>query len=142
MTPFEREELKRRAEAKLAAMRERAARLRRRVLAAAAIGFVVLWIAIFAQMISGHDPALGPATATVRSASVESVAADPERRTQTSASSEEGDEEGGEAWSETAGFEAEQVEAQAQEAEAAELEAAELEAAEAEELEAATTGQS
>lgn len=79
MTPIEREELKRRAEAKLAAMRERARRLRGRVLSGAAIGFAVIWVAIFTQMISGHDPVLGPATATVRGATKDG-AAQPETR--------------------------------------------------------------
>lgn len=131
MTPFEREQLRRAAQAKLAAMRGRATRLRRRVLTVAAIGFTVLWIAIFVQMVTGHDPALGPATATVRSAAQESVASDPERRVLGAASREEDEEE--EAWSEAARFEDEaQIEA----------EAAEAEAAEAAELEAATTGQS
>jgi hypothetical protein len=117
MTPFERERAKLAAQAKLAAMRERAARLRRRVLAIAATGFVLLWAAVFAQMITGHDPALGPVAATVRPAT------------------QEPDEEG---WSEATRFEAEQLEAQEAEA----REAIEAEAAEAEELEAATTGQS
>lgn len=130
MTPFEREEMKRRAQAKLAALRERAARLRRRVLLIAAVGFVALWAAIFVQMVTGHDPALGPATATAPAAAAaaaqESVASDPERRVfvETEATAE-----------------AEVAELQA-EAEAAETEAAEAEAAEVEELEAATTGQS
>lgn len=121
MTPFEREEMKRRAQAKLAALRERAARLRRRVLVIAAVGFVALWAAIFVQMVTGHDPALGPATAAAPAAAQESVAADPERRVFVEAEA-------------TAEAEVAELEAEA--------EAAEAEAAEAEELEAATTGQS
>lgn len=134
MTPFEREEMKRRAQAKLAAMRERAARLRKRIMAAAAISFVVLWAAIFAQMMTGHDPVLGPATANVRGAAQESVASDPERRFWRVLSPSEEDEEG---QVEEARLEAERVEAATVEAE--QLEAEE---AEAEELEAVTTGQS
>lgn len=121
MTPIERERAKRAAQARLAAMRERAARLRRRVLVLAAIGFAVVWVAIFAQMATGHDPALGPLAATVRNAGQESVASDPERRVlRIAAPREEADEEG---WGEAPSLE-EQAEA------------------EAIELEAATTGQS
>lgn len=138
MTPIERERAKRATQAKLAAMRGRAARLRHRVLAIAAIGFVVLWIAIFAQMITGHDPALGPMTATVRSASQETVAADPEQRVlRVAAPREESDDEG---WGETVRLEEERAEAEVAEAE--ELEAQAAAEAEAVELEAATTGQS
>ncbi len=127
MTPFEREELKRQAQEKLVALRERGRRLRRRVLTVAAVGFVALWVAIFVQMVTGHDPALGPATATARPAA---------------------EEASGEAWSEAARLEAEPTESEAgAESEAAEQEAAEAEAAEleelaAEELAAAITGQS
>lgn len=139
MTPFEREQAKRAAQAKLAAMRERATRLRRRVLVIAAIGFVALWIAIFAQMITGHDPALGPVAATVRTASQESVVSDPGQRVlRVAAPREESDEEG---WSENARLEEERSESEAIEAEELEAQAA-AEAEEAVELEAATTGQS
>lgn len=134
MTPFEREEMKRRARAKLAAMRERAVRLRKRVLAAAAIGFIVIWGAIFGQMITGNDPALGPVAANVRAAAQESLASDPERRALQAATPPSDDEEGGRL--EATRLEEERVEA------AAEAERAELEAIEAEELEAVTTGQS
>jgi cytoskeletal protein RodZ len=138
MTPFEREELKRRAEAKLAAMRERAMRLRRRVLTGAAIAFVVLWVAIFAQMITGNDPALEPIAANVRSTSGESTASEPELRLSSTEDQGDDDEEGdeedeaeeGETWSEGGSSAAEQAEAEA------------AEAAEAEELAPATTGQS
>ena len=138
MTPFERERAKRAAQAKLAAMRERAARLRRRVLVIAAIGFAVLWIAIFARMITGHDPALGPVAANVRNASQESVVSDPEQRTlRVAAPRAESDEEG---WGESARLEEERAEVEAIEAE--ELDAQVAAEAEAVELEAATTGQS
>lgn len=141
MTPFERERMRRRAEAKLAALRERAARLRKRVVAWAAIGFVVLWAAIFAQMITGHDPALGPTAAAVRGAAQESVAADPEQRV-LRASSPLRDDEAEEGWGEAERVEdAERIEEERLEA-AAEAERAALEASEAEELEAVTTGQS
>ena len=132
MTPLDREEMKRRAQAKLAAMRERARRLRRRVLTAAAIGFAVLWAAVFAQMMTGHDPALGPATANVRGAAQESVAADPERRVLRVRTPAEDDEVEGQIATEQ--VEVEQVEAEQLAAEAEQLEA--------EELEPVTTGQS
>lgn len=135
MTPFEREEMKRRARAKLAAMRERGLRLRKRVLAGAAIGFIVIWAAIFAQMLTGNDPALGPATANVRAAAQESVASDPERRAM-QAAAPPSDDDGEEGQLEAARLEEEQIEA------AVESERIELEAVEAEELEAVTTGQS
>ena len=132
MTPLEREEMKRRAQAKLAAMRERARRLRRRVLTAAAVGFTVLWAAVFAQMMTGHDPALGPAAANVRGAAQESAAADPERRVLRVRAPSGDDEEEGQLATEL--VEVEQVEA--------EQLAAEAEQVEAEELEPVTTGQS
>lgn len=135
MTPLEREEMKRRAQAKLAAMRERARRLRRRVLTAAAIGFAVLWAAVFAQMMTGHDPALGPATANVRGAAQESVAADPERRALRAFAPPGDDEDDGQ-------LEAARLEAEQAEAEQIEAAAVEAEQAEAEELEPVTTGQS
>lgn len=130
MTPHEREQMKRHARAKLAAMRERAVRLRKQVMAAAAIGFVVLWAAIFAQMMAGQDPALGPATANVRAAAQEGVASDPERRVLRVLSPSEDGEEG------------QAAEARLEEAEQVEAERLEAEEAEAEELEAVTTGQS
>ena len=89
MNPLEREQMKSRARAKLVAMRERAVRLRKRALAGAAIGFVVIWAAIFGQMITGNDPALGPAAANVRTAAEESVASDPERRLSRTAAGDE-----------------------------------------------------
>lgn len=134
MSPHEREQMKRRAQVKLAAMRDRAVRLRKRVMAAAAIGFVVLWAAIFAQMMAGQDPALGPATANVRTAAQEGVASDPERRVLRVLSPSDDGEEG---QVEEARLEAERIEAAAVEAERIEAEEAE-----SEELEAVTTGQS
>lgn len=137
MTPIEREHAKRVAQAKLTTMRERAARLRRRVLVIAAIGFATIWVAIFAQLITGHDPALGPVAATVRGASQESVASDPERQALRVSAPRDEEDEG---WGEGARLEEERAWAEAVEAE--ELEAQEAAEAEAIELEAATTGQS
>ncbi|HEY0392829.1 MAG TPA: hypothetical protein VGC63_14110 [Solirubrobacterales bacterium] len=135
MTPLEREEMKRRARAKLAAMRERAVRLRKRVLAGAAIGFIVVWAAIFGQMITGNDPALGPVAANVRTAARKSVSSASEQRAP-QAAAPPSEEEGEESQLDATRLEEEQVEV------AAETERAELEAIEAEELEAVTTGQS
>jgi hypothetical protein len=142
--------VKRRAEAKLVAMRERAARLRRRILAAAAIAFVVLWLAILVQMTTGHDPALGPTvTANVRPPSGQQVASGPAIRP--IVGEDHGDDHGedeeereeAEAGPLAAGPTAtERAELEAAEVEELEAEAAELEELEAEELEAATTGQS
>jgi len=42
----------------LAVRRRRVSLIRRRVIAIALAVFVSLWIAIFAQLVSGHDPAL------------------------------------------------------------------------------------
>ena len=148
MAPLEHEETKWRAQAKLAAMRERAVHLRRRVVVGAIVGFALLWSAIFAQMTLGHDPvlgsagsarsALGAATENVRVAAQESFASDPERRAhRTLAPPDESDEEA----SEAEPFMEERAEIERLEA-AAEGEAEELAAIEAEELEAVTTGQS
>jgi cytoskeletal protein RodZ len=44
--------------AKLAGRRARIAGLRKRFIAVSTAVFVSMWIAIFAQLVSGHDPAL------------------------------------------------------------------------------------
>jgi hypothetical protein len=142
MKPLEREETRWRAQAKLAAMRERAVHLRRRVVVGAIVGFALLWSAIFAQMTLGHDPVLGAGTRNVRAAAQESFASDPERRADRPlAPPGESDEEEAEAEP----FIEERAEIERLEAAAEELaaiEAGERAAIEAEELEAATTGQS
>lgn len=137
MTPIEREEMKRRAQTKLAAMRERARRLRHRVLTGAAIGFAVLWVAIFTQMITGHDPVLGPATTTVRPAAKEGAEPDPQARF-TSGGAGDGDhgEEGEDR------DEEESLAVPVDEVVAPVEEVVEAPPQEAEELEPATTGQS
>lgn len=146
MEPLGREEAKWRAQAKLAAMRERAAHLRRRVVVGAIIGFALLWSAIFAQMMLGHDPVLGAATGNVRAAAQESFASDPERRAhRTLAPRGESDEEEAEAEpfiEERAEIERLEAAAEAEAEELAAIEAGERAAIEAEELEAVTTGQS
>lgn len=146
MEPLEREETRWRAQAKLAAMRERAAHLRRRVIVGAIIGFALLWSAIFAQMTLGHDPVLGAAVGNVRAAAQESFASDPDRRAhRTLAPREEGDDEEIESepfMEERAETERLEAAAEAEAEELAAIEAGERAAIEAEELEAVTTGQS
>jgi non-ribosomal peptide synthetase component E (peptide arylation enzyme) len=58
MDPIEKRELKRRAFAKLAAQKRRAGLLRGRVVVISLLCFAVLWGVVFAQMITGNDPAL------------------------------------------------------------------------------------
>lgn len=49
---------------KLAAHRARIAGLRKRFIAVSTAVFVAVWIAIFAQLVSGHDPALAAHSTT------------------------------------------------------------------------------
>lgn len=141
MTPAEREEMKRRARAKLAAMRERARLQRRRVVTGAAIVFAVLWLAIFTQMITGHDPALGPPTAAVRPATRGDEAPESEARTLSPEEGEEGEDEG-EGDEEEDGSLVEEVAPPIAEVVRPVEEAIEGPREEPEELEPATTGQS
>jgi hypothetical protein len=136
MTPFEREQMKRHAEAKLAAMRVRAKRARHRVLTGAAVVFVVLWLVILAQMLTGHDPALGPATATMGSAAGERVATEP------AASSISADHGEGEDDDDDEEDDQSVLPAPVEGAPTPVEEAIEVPVEEAEELEPATTGQS
>ncbi len=158
MDAGEREAARQRGQRKLEAMRRRAGKLRRRVVASAVVGFVVLWTAIFVQMATGHDPVLGTTAAAVRAAVQEDAASDPERRGIRAATApprrdeaedeNEAEEELGAERLEAERLEAERLEAEARELGEAEAEAegareAEAEEAqEAEELEAVTTGQS
>lgn len=128
---------------RLDAMKRRTGQLRRRVIATAIVAFAMLWTAVFVQMATGNDPALGNGAAA-GSAAKERAASDPERRSPQAAvppPSEEQEEESlgieePEA-NEAAGIEAERAEAERIEAEQIEAEVRELE-----ELEAITTGQS
>lgn len=47
---------------RLQARRRRTKVIRKRVVALAVTGFLALWGVIFAQLVSGHDPALGAGT--------------------------------------------------------------------------------
>lgn len=137
MGPFEREMARRRGQRKLDAMKRRAARLRRRVVATAIIAFAGLWTAVFVQMATGHDPALAP-SAAARPATKESAVGDRERPRLRVAVPPPGQED-----EETRpATESEAIEASRLEAERLEVERLEAEAGELEELEAVTTGQS
>jgi hypothetical protein len=151
MSPHERQMARQRGQRKLDAMRRRTGQLRRRVVAAAVLGFVLLWTVVFVQMATGNDPALG--TGAPPLAVKKKRASDLERRWRQAAVPppiEEEDEESAPAeepeTSEAAAVEAEQIEAARVEAEqqreAEALELAEAEARELEELETVTTGQS
>jgi hypothetical protein len=56
------DEKRRIAQLRLLARRRREGELRRRSIFLSLTVFAVLWIAVFAQMVSGHDPVLGTAT--------------------------------------------------------------------------------
>jgi hypothetical protein len=59
MDPFEKIERKRQARHRIRAQRERAARLKSRVVAISLICFALLWGVVFVQMATGNDPVLG-----------------------------------------------------------------------------------
>jgi lipase chaperone LimK len=61
MTPDERRRV---AGLRLRARRRREGELRRRAVLISAAVFAVLWVAVFAQLVSGHDPVLGRGTKT------------------------------------------------------------------------------
>jgi hypothetical protein len=132
---------RRRGQRKLDAMKRRTGQLRRRVIATAIIGFVLLWTVVFVQLATGNDPALGTGAAA---RSGKKSASGPERHSpQTTAPppSEEEIEESP-AVVEPEASEAAGIEAERAEAEQIEIEQREAEARELEELEPVTTGQS
>ncbi len=59
MDSFEKIERKRQARHRIRAQRERAGRLKTRVVAISLICFALLWGIVFAQMATGNDPVLG-----------------------------------------------------------------------------------
>lgn len=59
MDSFEKIERKRQARHRIRAQRERAGRLKTRVIATSLICFALLWGIVFAQMATGNDPVLG-----------------------------------------------------------------------------------
>ena len=73
MDPIEKRELKRKAWMRLAAQRRRAGILRGRVVVLSLICFAILWAAVFAQMITGHDPVLAGKGSTARTRPVAST---------------------------------------------------------------------
>jgi hypothetical protein len=62
MDPLEKIERKREARHRIRAQRERASRLKTRVVAISLICFALLWGIVFAQMATGNDPVLGSAS--------------------------------------------------------------------------------
>jgi cytoskeletal protein RodZ len=65
MDPLEKIERKRQTRHRLRAQRERAGRLRARVVAISLICFVLLWGVVFVQMATGNDPVLGDSSSAV-----------------------------------------------------------------------------
>lgn len=148
MGPLDRELARRRGRRKVDAMKRRTGQLRRRVVATAIVGFVLLWTVVFVQMATGNDPALGTGVSARPTARQKSVPGSERRSLQAAVPPprEEDDEESAPVeepeTSETAAIEAERAEAEQIEAERLEIELREAEARELEELEPLTTGQS
>jgi hypothetical protein len=65
MDPPEKIERKRQARHRARAQRERAGRLKTRVVAISLICFALLWGVVFVQMATGNDPVLGDPSSTV-----------------------------------------------------------------------------
>ncbi|HEY5053114.1 MAG TPA: hypothetical protein VII45_06855 [Solirubrobacterales bacterium] len=65
MDPFEKIERKQQARHRIRAQRERAGRLKTRVVAISLICFALLWGVVFVQMATGNDPVLGDSSSTV-----------------------------------------------------------------------------
>jgi hypothetical protein len=77
MGPLDRELARRRGQRKVDAMKRRTGQLRRRVVVTAIVCFVLLWTAVFVQMATGNDPALGTGAAA-RSAAKKKRALSPQ----------------------------------------------------------------
>jgi hypothetical protein len=71
MDDFEKIERKQQARHRIRAQRERAGRLRNRVVAISLICFALLWGVVFVQMATGNDPVLGDSSSTVAKGSGE-----------------------------------------------------------------------
>lgn len=65
MDPFEKIQRKQQARHRIRAQRERAGRLKTRVVAISLICFALLWGVVFVQMATGNDPVLGDSSATI-----------------------------------------------------------------------------
>lgn len=152
MAPLDRDLAQRRGQRKANAMKRRTGQLRRRVVAAAVVGFVLLWTVVFVQMATGNDPALGTGP-KARAAAEAKKALERRRQAAQTTVAPPGDTAVGEETTEAEGVEAEQAAAEQAEAEGAEAEQLEIEEREAEareieeireleELEAVSTGQS
>jgi hypothetical protein len=83
MDPFEKMERKREAQRRLRAQRQRAGRLRGRVVATSLIAFVLLWAVVFAQMATGNDPVLGGSVSLSASSKTATKKAAAKRREET-----------------------------------------------------------
>lgn len=142
MERLDREVARRRGQRKVDAMKRRTGQLRRRVVATAIVGFVLLWTVVFVQMATGNDPALGSKAAGPSGAKKKPLP-EPQRRSLQASPppSSEDDEEIPPATEAEAG-EAAAIEAERAAAEQIEAEQQQAEAQELEELESVTTGQS
>jgi hypothetical protein len=65
MDSFEKIERKRQTRRRIRTQRERAGRLKTRVVAISLICFALLWGVVFVQMATGNDPVLGDSSSTV-----------------------------------------------------------------------------
>jgi hypothetical protein len=65
MDPFEKIERKRQARHRIRAQRDRAGRLKTRVVAISLICFALLWGVVFVQMATGNDPVLSEFSSTI-----------------------------------------------------------------------------
>lgn len=59
MDSFEKQQRRHEAQRRLLAQRNRAGRLRGRVIAASLVCFALFWVVVFGQMATGNDPVLG-----------------------------------------------------------------------------------
>jgi hypothetical protein len=130
MGPLDRELAQRRGQRKLDAMKRRAGQLRRRVVASAVVGFVLLWAVVFVQMATGNDPALGTGTTARPLAKKRPASAGPAGHSNLQAAVP------------PPGEEEEEESTAIAEPETSEVARIEAEARELEELEAVSTGQS
>lgn len=87
MDSFEIAERKRQARGRLRSQRARVGRLRKRAIAVSLVCFALLWGAVFVQMATGNDPALGSAAASAGAAAQESSSSEEERQRRRSSQS-------------------------------------------------------
>jgi hypothetical protein len=139
MDSFEKHERMQDARRRLRGQRQRAGRLRGRVVSISLIGFVLLWGVVFAQMATGNDPVLGDKSSVVAGSSTKKHGA---KTTDLPVEAAETDPEEGADPGQAAGEAIETTDPEELELRrAAEIEAAEIEAIEVE-PEPVTTSQS